>query len=216
MSNELQDEFVKHHLRQSAEVLSEFATIAEYREMMISIAEVIANTFLSGQKVMIAGNGGSAGDAQHIACELVTRLFFERGPLPAIALSSDSSVITAAGNDYGFEQIFTRQVAAFGSPGDVLWCLSTSGNSPNIVRACEKAKETGITTIGFVGSEACSMNNTCDHILHVPTRKTTLVQQLHSVAAHIVCGIVEMRIFGSTDKNMAKTQMTGAPVAKRS
>jgi D-sedoheptulose 7-phosphate isomerase len=161
------------------------------------IAALITRTFRHGGKLLIAGNGGSAADAQHIAAEFVCRFKMERSPLPAIALTTDTSVLTAAGNDYGFEQVFARQIVGLGRPGDCFLALSTSGRSPNVLNALTTARDHGIATVGLTGEEGEAMRPTCDLLLSVPSAETDLVQQIHMVVAHAVCGIVERELFGA-------------------
>jgi D-sedoheptulose 7-phosphate isomerase len=161
------------------------------------IAALITRTFRHGGKLLIAGNGGSAADAQHIAAEFVCRFKMERSPLPAIALTTDTSVLTAAGNDYGFEQVFARQIAGLGRPGDCFLALSTSGRSPNVLNALTTARDHGIATIGLTGEKGEAMRPSCDLLLSAPSAETDLVQQIHMVVAHAVCGIVERELFGA-------------------
>ena len=150
----------------------------------------------NGNKILLAGNGGRAADAQHLAGELVRRFKFDRPGLPAIALTTDTSILTAIGNDYGYENLFSRQVQAHGNQGDILICYSTSGKSPNIISAIEKAKSIGITTIGLCGNRGGFMVENCDHILEVPSPDTPKIQEGHLVLGHIICGIIEKKIFG--------------------
>jgi D-sedoheptulose 7-phosphate isomerase len=164
------------------------ATIAE-------IAEIIAGALSGGKKLLLAGNGGSAADAQHIAGEFLSRLNYDRAPLPAVALTTDGSVLTAVGNDYGFEQVFERQVAGLGQPGDVLVAISTSGRSRNILRAVAAARSRRITAIGLTGRAGGEMPAACDRCLCAPSDETPIIQQLHITAAHIICGLVEERLF---------------------
>jgi D-sedoheptulose 7-phosphate isomerase len=161
------------------------------------IAALITRTFRHGGKLLIAGNGGSAADAQHIAAEFVCRFKMERSPLPAIALTTDTSVLTAAGNDYGFEQVFARQIVGLGRPGDCFLALSTSGRSPNVLNALTTARDHGIATVGLTGEKGEAMRPTCDLLLSAPSAETDLVQQIHMVVAHAVCGIVERELFGA-------------------
>lgn len=150
----------------------------------------------AGGKVLLAGNGGSAADAQHIAGELVSRFAFDRPGLPAVALTTDSSILTAIGNDYGFEKLFARQVQAQGKPGDVFIGYSTSGKSPNILMAFETARQSGVVTIGLTGNRGGPMTELCDHLLAVPSAVTPKIQEGHLVLGHILCGIIEQEIFG--------------------
>ena len=147
---------------------------------------------------MICGNGGSAADAQHIAGEFLSRLRFDRHPLPAIALTTDSSVLTAIGNDYGYEQVFERQLRGLGRKGDVFIAISTSGKSPNVLAALRAAREIGVTTVGFTGTApgAALMAPLCHLVLAAPSNDTPLIQQIHITAAHAICEIVERNMFG--------------------
>lgn len=161
------------------------------------IAALITRTLRHGGKLLIAGNGGSAADAQHIAAEFVGRFKMQRNPLPAIALTTDTSVLTAVGNDYGFEQVFARQIVGLGRPGDCFLALSTSGRSPNVLTALTTARAHGIATIGLTGEKGEAMRPTCDLLLSAPSAESDLVQQIHMVVAHAVCGIVERELFGA-------------------
>jgi D-sedoheptulose 7-phosphate isomerase len=165
-------------------------------EELVRIADLLTSTLRNGGKVLLAGNGGSAGDAQHIAGEFLSRLNFDRAPLAAIALTVDTSVLTAVANDYGYEQVFERQVRGLGRPGDVFVGISTSGRSPNVVRALAAARECGLKTIGFTGESGGPMTEHCDLVFHAPSTSTPLIQQVHLTAAHVVCGMVEARIYG--------------------
>jgi len=145
----------------------------------------------SGRKLLLAGNGGSAADAQHLAAELVVRFKKNRAALPAIALTTDSSVLTAIGNDLGFEHVFSRQVMALGQPGDVFLGISTSGRSPNILAACAAARQGGMAVIGFTGASGSAMNELCDALVLVPSDDTPLIQQVHIAIGHTLCAIAE-------------------------
>jgi D-sedoheptulose 7-phosphate isomerase len=148
-----------------------------------------------GGKILLAGNGGSAADAQHIAGEFVSRFAFDRPGLPAIALTTDSSILTAIGNDYGYEKLFTRQVQAHGNKGDVFIGYSTSGKSPNIVKAFEEARSRGLICVGLTGNRGGPMRDLCDFVLEVPSSDTPKIQEGHAVLGHILCGLVESAIF---------------------
>jgi D-sedoheptulose 7-phosphate isomerase len=192
-----QNDLVAEHFRRSCETLSRAAADTDLRTAIHAIAAAITGAFRSGHKLLIAGNGGSAADAQHIAGEFLSRLNFDRNPLPAIALTTDSSVLTAIGNDYGFERAFERQVRGLGKPGDVFMAISTSGCSPNVVAALKAAREGGLVTIGFTGTaKNGTMQPLCDHCLAAPSPETPLIQQIHIVAAHAICGLVELDLFG--------------------
>ena len=150
----------------------------------------------SGKKILLAGNGGSAADSQHIAGELVSRFAFDRPGLAAIALTTDTSILTAIGNDYGYECLFSRQIQALGEDGDIFIAYSTSGKSPNILKAITEAKDRGIYTIGLTGNRKAEMNDICDIILVVPSSDTPKIQEGHLIIGHILCGIIENKIFG--------------------
>ncbi|MGE8411570.1 MAG: D-sedoheptulose 7-phosphate isomerase [Pseudomonas sp.] len=153
------------------------------------------DTLRNGGKILLAGNGGSAADAQHIAGEFVSRFAFDRPGLPAIALTTDTSILTAIGNDYGYEKLFARQVQALGNKGDVFIGYSTSGRSPNVLLAFEEAKQRGLVCVGLTGSRGGAMRELCDHILEVPSIDTPKIQEGHLVLGHILCGLVETAIF---------------------
>jgi D-sedoheptulose 7-phosphate isomerase len=176
--------------------LRAFAADEAETEIIARMADGIAGAMRDGGKLLIAGNGGSAGDAQHIAGEFVVRLLDDRDPLPAIALTTDSSVLTAAGNDYGYDQVFARQVRALGRSGDVLLVISTSGNSPNILAALEAARAAKLLAYGFGGESGGRMAHLCDLLLRVPSPMTAIVQQVHITAAHILCAKVEAVLQG--------------------
>lgn len=149
----------------------------------------------TGGKILLAGNGGSAADAQHIAGEFVSRFAFDRPGLPAIALTVDTSILTAIGNDYGYEKLFTRQVQALGNKGDVFIGYSTSGKSPNIIGAFKEARSKGLVCIGLTGNRGGLMLELCDHLLAVPSADTPKIQEGHLVLGHILCGLVEQAMF---------------------
>lgn len=154
---------------------------------------------VGGNKVLFAGNGGSAADSQHLAGEFVSRFNYDRPGLPSFALTVDTSVMTAIGNDYGYDLVFSRQVQACGKTGDVLIVLSTSGNSPNILRAIAVAKEVGIFTIGMTGETGGKMADLCDLCIRVPSSSTPRIQEAHITIGHIICGLVELSIFPPVD-----------------
>jgi len=160
-----------------------------------AIADRITAALGAGQKVLLAGNGGSAADAQHLAGEFLSRLYYDRAPVAAIALTTDSSVLTAIGNDYGYDCVFERQVLGLGRPGDVLILISTSGRSPNILKAIAAGRANNLVVIGFTGESGGDMAARCDLCLRAPSTSTPLIQQLHITAGHIVCGLVEERLF---------------------
>lgn len=156
-----------------------------------SICELVAQRLKVGNKILFIGNGGSAADAQHLAAELSGRFRTERQALAGLALTTDTSALTAIGNDYGFEEIFSRQVAALGQTGDVLVAISTSGHSPNVLRAIETAKSLGIATIGFSGKDGGQLADKCDLCLVIPAQDTARIQEMHILVGHILCQYID-------------------------
>ncbi len=159
------------------------------------IVEVTAIAIGNGRKLLLAGNGGSAADAQHLAGEMLSRLNYDRAPAAALALTTDTSVLTAIGNDYGYDRLFERQIIGLGNAGDVFIAISTSGRSPNILRAIDAARKQQIVTVGFTGRTGGEMPPRCDLCLRAPSDSTPLIQQIHITAGHIICGLVEERLF---------------------
>lgn len=182
-------EIIRKELLESAEVNR---LLAEGQvEIILAMAGVLIRTIKSGGKVLFCGNGGSAADAQHLAAELVGRFQKERKALPALALTADASILTAIGNDYGFQEIFLRQIEALLNEGDALVALSTSGNSPNVAAAVAAAKAKGASTIGFTGRDGGLLGRLAGHSLLVPAAKTARIQEAHLVVGHILCGLIE-------------------------
>jgi D-sedoheptulose 7-phosphate isomerase len=159
------------------------------------VAEECMKAYRRGNRVLLAGNGGSAADAQHIAAEFVSRYAFDRPGLAAIALTTDTSMLTAIGNDYGYEHIFRRQLEANGRQGDVFIGISTSGNSPNVLAALQRARELGIVAVGLTGEGGVKMESCCDYCIKVPSLSTPRIQESHIMLGHIICGIVEAELF---------------------
>ena len=157
--------------------------------------QLMTDTIKSGNKVLLAGNGGSAGDAQHIAAELTGRFVKDRKALPGIALSTDTSAITSIANDYGYDVVYSRIVKGSGKAGDVLVCLSTSGNSVNIIKAIEQAREIGMISVGLTGEGGGKMKAICDHLINVPSNDTPRIQESHITVGHIICQLVEQGLF---------------------
>lgn len=151
----------------------------------------------AGGKILLAGNGGSAAEAQHIAGEFVSRFAFDRPGIAAVALTTDTSILTAIGNDYGYEKLFSRQIQALGRPGDVFIGYSTSGKSPNILNAFEAAREARLICVGFTGNRGGPFRGLCHHLLEVPSADTPKIQEGHMVLGHILCGLAEREIYGS-------------------
>lgn len=179
------------HFQSSFTGLSKAVQSAELLATTHTIAGVTTDALRAGNKLLLIGNGGSAADAQHIAAEIVGRYKQERPGWAAIALTTDTSALTAIANDYGFEQVFARQIQGLGKRGDVLFALTTSGRSPNILAALQVARDIGITTVGFTGMKGESMRAACDHLLVAPSEDTPVIQQIHMMVMHAICDDVE-------------------------
>lgn len=159
------------------------------------VTEETANAFKAGRKVLFCGNGGSAADAQHLAAEFSGRFYTDRNPLPSEALHCNTSYLTAVANDYGYDVVYSRMVKGVGQKGDVLVGLSTSGNSVNIIKALEVAREIGMITVCFTGKSGGKMKDMCDHLLNVPSNDTPRIQESHIMIGHIICQLVEEQLF---------------------
>jgi D-sedoheptulose 7-phosphate isomerase len=188
-------DFMTDYLAESTAAMQAFAADQACHAAMRAMADAICTSLRAGGKLMIAGNGGSAGDAQHIAGEFVARMMYDRAPLAAIALTTDTSVLTATANDYGYDHIFERQVRALGRPGDLFLGISTSGKSKNILAAMDAGRAQGVESLAFCGPGTEALEPRCKAILAVPSSRTPVIQQLHIVAAHIVCTLVEAEMF---------------------
>ena len=182
------------HLALSREALERAGGDASLLDAARKIADVIAASLRGSNKLLIAGNGGSAADAQHIAAEIVGRYKKDRPAYAALALTTDTSALTAIGNDYGFEQVFSRQVEGLGRRGDVLLALTTSGRSPNILAALKTARQQGLVTIGFTGAKGVGLAASCDHLLIAPSDDTAVIQQIHMAFAHGICEVIEQTL----------------------
>jgi D-sedoheptulose 7-phosphate isomerase len=182
------------HLNQSLAALQRACRDAPMLAVAQKIADIVIAALRTGNKLLIIGNGGSAADAQHIAAEIVGRYKLERPGYAALALTTDTSALTAITNDYGFEQIFARQVEGLGARGDVLLALSTSGRSPNILAALRAARGRGLVTVGFTGSKGEAMGASCDHLLVAPSDDTPVIQQIHLAVAHGICDEIEQAL----------------------
>lgn len=167
----------------------------DYLEQVAAAIEVLHAALAGRRKLLVFGNGGSAADAEHLAAEFVCRFAYDRPALPAIALATNTALLTATSNDLTFEEVFARQIDAFGQPGDVAWGLSTSGTSPNVVRALQRARAGGLRTIGLCGAASAAMRESCEVLLAVPLTVTARIQEVHLVTGHIICGAVESRLF---------------------
>lgn len=178
-------------LRETASVVGAMAADPTLCAAAAAAARLVARSLRQGGKLLLCGNGGSAADAQHWAGELVGRFLRDRPGLAAIALTADGAILTALSNDYGHARVFARQVEALGRPGDVLFALSTSGRSANILAALEAARAGGLATVGFTGAEGGAMTPLCDLLLRVPSRTTPRIQEGHEALGHIICGLIE-------------------------
>jgi D-sedoheptulose 7-phosphate isomerase len=173
--------------------------VAENLEGIVSVIEAITLALKAGNKILLFGNGGSAADAQHLAAEFVNRFVIERPPLPAIALSTDTSVITSIANDYDFSEIFSKQIRAIGQTGDVAWGISTSGASPNIIKAIEAAKKIGMITVGMTGKDGGEIAKMVDYSLNVSSNSTPRVQEVHITVGHVICEMIDYKLFQRPD-----------------
>ena len=184
---------IREHAEEGAKLrLAFFENNAKHVD---AIALALARRLAEGGKILVCGNGGSAADAQHMSGEFLGRFLMERPSLPAVALSVDSSTLTAVGNDYGIDEVFARQVSGLGRSGDALVAFSTSGKSPNIIRALEVARNMGMLTVGLTGKGGGLMPPLCDYLLDVPCPKTPLIQEIHEACLHLVCGLVDYYLF---------------------
>lgn len=162
---------------------------------IVKVVDVITEALKDGKKILLFGNGGSAADAQHLAAEFVNRFIIERPPLPAIALSTDTSVITSISNDYDFSDVFAKQIRAIGKSGDIAWGISTSGSSSNVQKALEAAKKMDMITIALTGKDGGSIGKIADHVLNVSSTSVPRVQEVHITVGHVICQMVDYRLF---------------------
>lgn len=191
----ISNDFIQRYIKDSIASLSKMSSDTELMSEVTNIADECVSRLQKGKKLLFAGNGGSAADCQHMAGEYVSRFLFNRDGLPAIALTTDSSILTAIGNDYGFENLFSRQVEALGASGDLLFCYSTSGNSENILKAIKTAKKMNICVVGMTGFSKGKMDNMCDYLIQIPSKHTPHIQEGHLIAGHAICAAVEQHIF---------------------
>lgn len=194
------EDLIRGRLEDSIDVKKEILGNAEALRLIGVIAELVIEAYRDGKKVILFGNGGSAADAQHIAAELVGKYYLDRDPLPAIALTVNTSSLTAIGNDYSFDIVFAKQLEALGEAGDVTIGISTSGNSENVIQALRVAKEKGLITIGFTGKDGGRLKDVVDYCLHIPSDDTPRIQEGHITVGHIICEIVERELFGTDEK----------------
>jgi D-sedoheptulose 7-phosphate isomerase len=190
------EEVIHKRFEETEKVKKQF--LQENHPQLIAIIKLIADALENGSKLLLFGNGGSAAEAQHIAAEFVNRFLMNRPPLPAIALNTDSSILTSIGNDYSFSEVFAKQIVALGKEGDIAIGISTSGNSANVIRAIEVAKEVGIETIALTGNDGGDLAKVADYSLIVPSSNTPCIQEVHMAVGHILCEMVEAQIFKMT------------------
>lgn len=188
-------DFIKANIQEAIVLKQAILETQPLLETIHKVSERCLEALRQGNKILFAGNGGSAGDAQHLAAELVGRYKLDRPGLPAIALTTDTSMLTAIGNDYGYEQVFARQLDANGRAGDVFFGITTSGNSKNVLAAIKKAKEKNIVTVGLAGSGG-AIQNSCDYCISVPSTDTARIQECHIMIGQIICGYIETTLFG--------------------
>ncbi len=195
-------EYIKREVAASAETKQKILNDERFIAKIAEVAQACLDVYRSNKKTMLAGNGGSAADAQHIAAELVGRYGFDRPSIPSLALTTDTSNLTAIGNDYGYDKVFSRQVEGMGQEGDLFIGISTSGNSQNIITAFESAKAKGITTVALTGRDGGKMAQMADYALIVPSNATPRIQESHILIGHILCDIIEKELFGEGVKNV--------------
>ncbi len=188
-------DIIKAQIAESVSVLSAMLEDQRLIAVVSAVTDACVLALQNGNKLLFMGNGGSAADCQHLAAEVVSRFAFDRPGLPAIALTTDTSVLTAIGNDYGYEHLFSRQVQALGRPGDVIFGISTSGRSPNVIRALEQSQSLGLITVGMTGNKRARMTEVVDHCIEIPSDSTPKIQEGHIVLGHIICGLIEQRLF---------------------
>ena len=188
--------YIKEQIRQSYETKQAIYENEALLDRITDVAKACVDVYRNGKKTILAGNGGSAADAQHIAAELVGRYGFDRPSIPSLALTTDTSNLTAIGNDYGYDQVFSRQLEGMGVQGDLFIGISTSGNSQNVINAFEAAKQKGITTVALVGRDGGRMAQMADYALVVPSNATPRIQESHILIGHIICDIIEKELFG--------------------
>ena len=191
------DNLIIKRLKESGDMKNTIAEDPKLMSVIIKIAEIIIEAYRNGKKVILFGNGGSAADAQHITAELVGKYYLDRDPLPAVALTTNTSSLTAIGNGYSLDIVFTRQLKALGQKGDVVIGISTSGNSENVIQAFKVAREMGLITVGFTGKSGGKLRSVADHCLCIPSNDTPRIQEGHITIGHIICEIVERELFCS-------------------
>ncbi len=188
--------YIKEQIKQSYETKQALYENEALLDTITDVAKACVDVYKKGKKTLLAGNGGSAADAQHIAAELVGRYGFDRPSIPSLALTTDTSNLTAIGNDYGYDQVFSRQLEGMGVEGDLFIGISTSGNSQNVINAFESARKKGITTVALVGRDGGKMAQMADYAIIVPSSSTPRIQESHILIGHIICDIIEKELFG--------------------
>ena len=191
----MSEKLIVESIRQNIDVIKILLENKKTQNIIDKASKAIILAIENGKKVLFFGNGGSAADAQHMAGEFVCRFMIDRKSLPGIALTTDTSIITAISNDYNFNEVFSRQIEGISQEGDVVFAISTSGRSENIIYALEKAKELGLVTIGLSGKKGGAMKELCDHMICIPSENTPRIQEAHLLIEHIICNIVEESIF---------------------
>jgi len=189
-------QFITNQVKNSLEIKKAILEDQDIMQMIHIVSQKTIDAYKNGNKTLIAGNGGSAADAQHIAGEFVSKFYFDRPGLASIALTTDTSILTAIGNDYGYEKLFSRQIQANGVKGDIFIGISTSGNSKNIIEALKECKEKRIITVGLTSQKGGAMAELCDYCIKVPSNETPRVQESHILIGHIICAVVEEALFG--------------------
>jgi len=187
------EDYIIKAFRESVQVKEAF--LNENLNRVVAAIDAVTAALMAGNKILLFGNGGSAADAQHLAAEFVNRFLIERPPLPAIALTTDTSVITSIGNDYDFSDIFSKQIRAIGQRGDIAWGISTSGTSVNVVKGFEAAKKIGMTTIAFTGRDGGEIGRMVDFHLNVSSNSTPRIQEVHITVGHVICEMVDFKLF---------------------
>jgi D-sedoheptulose 7-phosphate isomerase len=192
----MEDHIIKT-FKESSRVKDTF--VNENLGKLINVIEALTSALKAGNKILLFGNGGSAADAQHLAAEFVNRFIIERPPLPAIALTTDTSVITSIGNDYDFSEIFSKQIRAIGQAGDIAWGISTSGYSANVLKGLEMAKKMGLITVAFTGKDGGDIAKIVDFSVNVSSNSTARIQETHITAGHTICELVDIKLFQKPD-----------------
>jgi D-sedoheptulose 7-phosphate isomerase len=191
------ENYIVKIFRESAQVKETF--VNENLSRIVAVVGAITTALKAGNKILLFGNGGSAADAQHLAAEFVNRFLIERPPLPAIALTTDTSIITSIGNDYDFAEIFSKQIRAIGRQGDIAWGMTTSGTSMNVVKGLEAAKKNGMVTVGLTGRDGGDVSKIADYALNVSSTSTPRIQEVHITVGHVICEMVDFKLFQRPD-----------------